>query len=58
MASSKKNDGLNPKDVTRGYAKKAWWLCSEGRKWQAEINSRQRCFPDTPTNIQHSSLPS
>ena len=58
MASSKKNDGLNPKDVTRGSAKKAWWQCSEGREWQAAINSRQRCFSDTPTNIQHSSLPS
>lgn len=35
-----KNAPLTPEDVTFGSHKKAWWRCSEGHSWQAEIKSR------------------
>ena len=37
-----KNSELNfdPKTLTLGSNKKAWWKCSKGHEWQANINSR------------------
>ncbi|MBR2933922.1 MAG: zinc-ribbon domain-containing protein, partial [Clostridia bacterium] len=32
--------GLNPKTLTLGSNKKAWWKCSKGHEWQATINNR------------------
>lgn len=39
----RKNDKINlfPNKLTRGSAKKAWWICSNcGNNWQATINHR------------------
>ena len=33
---------LTPFDVTVSSRKKAWWECSEGHSWQAEISSRSK----------------
>ena len=35
-----KNGDLKPTSVTAGSHKKAWWKCSDGHEWQADINSR------------------
>ncbi|WP_270548851.1 zinc-ribbon domain-containing protein [Bifidobacterium bifidum] len=35
-----KNNGLTPKDVIAGTARKVWWRCDRGHEWQATINSR------------------
>ncbi len=32
--------GLDPKTLTLGSGKKAWWKCSKGHEWQASMNSR------------------
>jgi len=34
-----KND-LKPDEVMPGTHKKAWWICSRGHEWQAEVKSR------------------
>ncbi|MBR3864451.1 MAG: hypothetical protein IKJ19_05000 [Clostridia bacterium] len=34
--------GLDPKTLTLGSNKKAWWKCSKGHEWQAIINSRTK----------------
>lgn len=34
------NSSLTPRNVKIIYAKKVWWLCNEGHKWQATIKSR------------------
>ena len=39
----KNNDlGLDPKTLTLGSNKKAWWLCQKGHEWQAIICNRNR----------------
>ena len=37
-----KNDNLDPTKVLPGSGKKAWWICSKGHEWQAEISSRNK----------------
>lgn len=32
--------GLNPKKLTCGNDKKAWWICSEGHEWEATVYNR------------------
>ena len=32
--------GLNPRSLTLGSGKKAWWKCSKGHEWQARIDHR------------------
>ena len=41
---STKNKGLDPKQVTSGSGKKAWWLCSKDKnhEWEAVIGSRHK----------------
>lgn len=35
------NQGLNPKEITRGSHKKVWWECPKcGHKWQTETRNR------------------
>ena len=36
----KKNDGLNPNNITLGVGKKFWWKYSKGHEWQAIIPNR------------------
>lgn len=36
----KKNDGVQPCDVTVGSHKKVWWKCQNGHEWLADIHSR------------------
>lgn len=35
-----KNAPLTPGEVTAGSGKKAWWICSKGHSWDAQIASR------------------
>lgn len=35
-----KNYPLEPKDVSGGNHKKAWWICGEEHEWEASISSR------------------
>jgi hypothetical protein len=37
-----KNGTRTPDNTMPGSAKKAWWLCSEGHEWNANIQSRVR----------------
>jgi hypothetical protein len=39
-----KNDGieLDPKILTLGSGKKAWWKCKKGHEWQATVNDRKK----------------
>ena len=37
-----KNHDLTPADVSPGTHRKAWWKCTEGHEWQAEIKSRAK----------------
>jgi len=32
--------GLDPRKITYGSDKKAWWICKQGHKWEATINNR------------------
>jgi glutaredoxin len=32
--------GLDPRTLTLGSGKKAWWKCSKGHEWQAPVRSR------------------
>lgn len=34
--------GLDPKKLSIGSGKKAWWICSKGHKWEAVVASRSR----------------
>ncbi|MBQ4573037.1 MAG: zinc-ribbon domain-containing protein, partial [Clostridia bacterium] len=34
--------GIDPKTLTLGSDKKAWWVCNEGHEWQASIGHRSR----------------
>lgn len=34
-----KNLNLDPKTVTLGSHKKAWWICELGHSWEAEVKS-------------------
>ena len=34
------NGNLTPRNVKMNYAKKVWWLCRDGHKWQATIKGR------------------
>ena len=34
--------GLDPKTLTCGSGKKAWWKCEKGHEWQANIDSRSK----------------
>ena len=34
--------GLNPEKITHGSEKKAWWICNNGHRWNAMINSRNK----------------
>ena len=43
-----KNDPLTPKDVTPGFSKKVWWICSEGQEWEAVVNT-EIAAQDVPT---------
>ncbi|WP_022755210.1 zinc-ribbon domain-containing protein [Butyrivibrio fibrisolvens] len=36
----KKNQGLNPAELTCKSGKKVWWKCSKGHEWQASIINR------------------
>ena len=39
----KNNDfGFDPKTLTLGSDKKAWWICIEGHEWQASITTRTK----------------
>jgi len=35
-----KNEKLTPQQVTKGYDKKVWWICSSGHEWEATPNNR------------------
>jgi hypothetical protein len=35
-----KNGDASPQGYTSGSGKEAWWLCSEGHEWQAQISHR------------------
>lgn len=35
-----RNAGLSPSDVLAGSHRKAWWRCSQGHEWEAQIKSR------------------
>lgn len=35
-----KNKGLFSSQVAAATHRKAWWLCPEGHKWEAAVNSR------------------
>ena len=35
-----KKNNSKPSEVMPGAHKKAWWICSEGHEWEAEIKSR------------------
>jgi len=35
------NGNLTPRNVNIGYAKKVWWICTEGHEWQATIKYRR-----------------
>ena len=35
-----KNKDLNPSEVLAGSHSKAWWICSKGHSWEAQIKSR------------------
>ena len=40
------NGNLTPADLTKGSAKRIWWLCPEGHVWKAKVYSRtssQKC---------------
>ena len=37
-----KNISLNPSLILPGSGKKAWWKCSNGHQWEAEISSRNK----------------
>ena len=37
-----RNGDLNPRNVTPGSGKKAWWICTSGHEWQAAVYSRSR----------------
>ena len=39
---SEANKDISLENVGFGSKKKAWWLCKEGHRWQAEIGSRTR----------------
>jgi hypothetical protein len=51
-----RNGDLNPRNVTPGSGKKAWWICSSGHEWNATIYSRNRgsgcpvCNKPTPAD--------
>lgn len=34
------NGLLTPKDVSKGYTKRVWWICEEGHEWPASPNTR------------------
>jgi hypothetical protein len=36
------NGNLTPRNVKINYAKKVWWLCRNGHKWQATIKCRMK----------------
>ena len=36
------NGNLTPRNVKINYAKKVWWLCRDGHKWQATIKFRMK----------------
>jgi hypothetical protein len=36
------NGNLTPRNVKINYAKKVWWLCRDGHKWQATIKCRMK----------------
>ena len=33
---------ISPLEVTAGSHKKAWWICSKGHSWTADIGSRSK----------------
>lgn len=35
-------NNLTPYNVTRGYTKKVWWLCSKSHEWQAAVCDRAK----------------
>lgn len=35
-----KNQGILPKQFSRGSEKSVWWICNKGHSWKANINSR------------------
>lgn len=37
-----KNNGLTPKDVSRGSTKRIWWICRNKHEWEASVNERNR----------------
>lgn len=39
---NKKNSPTTPNDVTFRSAKRVWWKCSKGHKWEAMIYNRTR----------------
>jgi hypothetical protein len=61
------NAMLTPRQVTLGYSKKVWWICSESHEWRATIKSRikgngcPRCARsrpiDSPRQSQGASTP-
>lgn len=36
----KKNQGLNPEDISYGSSKKVWWKCEKGHEWQSSLAHR------------------
>lgn len=51
-----RNEGLSPRNVTPGSARKVWWICNNGHEWKAAIYSRTRgsgcpvCKRSSPTH--------
>ncbi len=35
-----RNDGIQPKDVTKGSNKNVWWICSKGHEWETPVFRR------------------
>ena len=35
--NDKKNQNLNPKEITLGSHKKVWWKCEKGHEWEVKL---------------------
>lgn len=57
-----RNGDLNPRNVTPGSGKKAWWICADGHEWEAAIYSRNRgsgcpiCNKPAPADTSDTSI--
>lgn len=39
---SEKNQGIEPKTISRNSGLKVWWECNQGHRWRATVDSRSR----------------